>query len=62
MRGQKNMGESSPKVKKTLPGSRRKVKKALPGFKRKIKKNLWISVEESDSIGTFLKLFEVDVF
>ncbi len=26
------------------------------------KKHLWFSVEESESIGTFLKLFEVDAF
>ncbi len=26
------------------------------------KKHLWFSVEESESIGTFLKLFEIDAF
>ena len=28
----------------------------------KVKKHPWFSVAESDSIGTFLKLFEIDVF
>ncbi len=50
------------KVKKTLSCLGSKVKKTLSCLGPKVKKHLWFSVEESDSIGTFLKLFEVDVF
>jgi hypothetical protein len=50
------------KVKKTLSGFGSKVKKTLSGFGSKVKKHLWFSVEQSDFIGTFLKLFEFDVF
>ncbi len=61
------------KVKKTLSGLGlkgqknivrfgAKGQKNIVWFGAKVKKHLWFLVEESDSIGIFLKLFEVDVF
>jgi hypothetical protein len=50
------------KGQKTIVRFGAKGQKKIVWFGAKVKKHLWFLVEESDSIGIFLKLFEVDVF